>query len=240
MKTVTFTETVEAKTKLDVLVEIGSVEIRPSTTNLLHVTATYRHMNVWVDRQDDTILVHAEQEDDLVMKLTRFFRDDHPKAELIIEVPTYCPIQAKTVTGSLEITGIAAPVSARVITGQLQLHDIDGPIYAKTVTGQLTYTGNLTDENHRFESATGEIVLTVPESVNAQLSAKTGVGSVSCKLPLTDRHEERHWVGGTLHGTLGSGTGRIKAQIGTGSLAIRPFLPKQKEPEKWVSKPELV
>lgn len=240
MKTVTFTETVEAKTKLDVLVEIGSVEIRPSITNTLHVTATYRHMNVWVERQGDTILVHAEQENDFLLKLTRWFSNDHPKADLIIELPAHCPIQAKTVTGSLTISGSAAPVSARVVTGQLKLRDIDGPIYAKTVTGQLTYSGNLTDESHRFESATGEIVLTVPETVNAQLSAKTGVGNVSCKLPLTDRREERHLVGGKLWGTLGSGAGRIKAQIGTGSLEIRPFRPKQKEPEKLVSKPELV
>lgn len=240
MKTVTFTETVEAKTKLDVLVEIGSVAIRPSTDNLLHVTATYRHMDVWVERRDDTILVHAEQEDGFVLKFTRWFSNDHPKAELLIEVPAHCPIQAKTVTGSMEIEGIAAPVSARVVTGQLQLRNIDGPIYAKTVTGQLTYSGNLTDENHRFESATGEIVLTLPETVNAQLAAKTGVGNVSCKLPLTDRREERHLVGGKLWGTLGSGAGRIKAQVGTGSLAIRPFLPTQKEPEKLISKPELV
>ena len=240
MKTVTFTETVEAKTKLDVLVEIGSVEIRPSTDQNLHVTATYRHMDVWVERLGDTILVHAEQEDDFIQKLTRWFSNDHPQAELIIELPAHCPVQAKTVTGSMEIEGIAAPVSARVVTGQLQLRDIDGPIYAKTVTGRLTYSGSLTDESHRFESATGEIVLTLPETVNAQLSAKTGTGSLRCKLPLTDQREERHLVGGKLWGTLGSGTGRIKAQIGTGSLEIRPFLPKQKEPEKLISKPELV
>ncbi len=240
MKTVTFTETVEAKTKLDVLVEIGSVEIRPSTNNLLHVTATYRHMDIWVERRDDTILVHAEQEDDFFQKISRWFSNDHPKAELIIELPAHCPIQAKTITGSMEIEGSAASVAARVITGQLQLQNIDGPIYAKTATGRLTYSGNLTDESHRFESATGEIVLTLPETVNAQLSAKTGTGSLSCRLPLTNRHEERHLVGGKLWGTLGSGAGRIKAKVGTGSLTIRPFHPKQKEPEELLAKPELV
>src|SRR5690606_15332121 len=144
------------------------------------------------------------QEDDFIQKLTRWFSNDHPKAELIIELPAHCPVQAKTVTGALKIEGIAAPVSARVVTGQLTLRYIDGPIYAKTSTGQLTYSGTLTDESHRFETTTGEIVLTGPETVNAQLSAQAGTGSLSCKLPLSDRREERHLVGGKLWGTLGS------------------------------------
>ncbi|WP_420641924.1 hypothetical protein [Candidatus Leptofilum sp.] len=240
MKTVHFTETVEAKTKLDVWVEIGSVEIRPSADDNLHIEATYRHMDIWVERHEGTIFVRAEQDADFIQKLARLFRNNHPKAKLIIDVPAHCPIQAKTVTGSMAIEGVAAPVSARVVAGQLRMQDIDGSIYAKAVTGQLTYTGNLTDENHRFESATGEIVLTIPETVNAQLSAKTGVGNVSCTLPLTDQRAERHLVGGNLWGILGSGAGRIKAKIGTGTLEIRPLHPKQKEPEEQIPEPELV
>ncbi|WP_420627233.1 hypothetical protein [Candidatus Leptofilum sp.] len=237
MKTVHFTEAVEAKTKLDVQVEIGLVEIRPSTDNNLHIEATFRHMDVWVEQQGDTIQVRAEKEADFILKLTRLFHKDRPKSKLIIAVPAHCPVQAKIIAGSMEIEGIAAPVSARVLTGRLRLWEIDGPIYAKTATGQLTYTGNLTDENHRFETATGEIVLTVPETVNAQLSAKTGVGNLNCGLSLAEKRENRHLVGGTLRGVLGSGEGRIKAQIGTGNLEIRPLHPKQKEQ---LIKPELV
>lgn len=230
MKTVHFTETAEAKTKLDVLVEIGSVTIRPSTDNDIHVEATYRHMNIWVERHEDTVMVRAEQEEDFLLKLTRLFRDNHPKAELIIDVPAHCPIQTKVITGSLDIEGTAAPVSARVITGKLRLKEIAGTIYAKTTTGKLSYTGKLTEENHRFQTITGEILLTLPEATNAQLSAQTGTGHLKCHLPLTGQREERHLVGGKLRGVLGSGAGQIKAKIGTGSLVIRPLTFRQKEP----------
>lgn len=240
MKTVHFTEAVEAKTKLDVRVEIGTVEIRPSTDNDLHVEANFRHMDVWVERQGDTIQVRAETEDDFLQKITRFFNGDYPKAELIIELPAHCPIQAKLITGSMSIEGSIASVSARVITGKLSLKNIEGPIYAKTATGQMTYKGHLTDENHRFETATGEIVLTIPETVNAHISAKTGLGNVSCSLPLAEKRENRHLVGGTLRGILGSGEGQIKAKIGTGNLEIRPLHIKQKEPKEKLSEPELV
>lgn len=240
MKTIHFTEAVDAKTKLEVMVEIGSVTIRPSTDNNIHVEASYRHMDVWTEWRDDTIIVRAEQEDDLVQQLSRLFRRDHPKADLTIDVPTHCPIQAKVVTGSLGLSGAMAPVSARVVTGELRLQQVNAPIYAKVVTGQLTYSGNLTDDNHRFEITTGEMVLTVPETINAQLSAQTVTGHVSCRLPLTNRQEKRHLVGGRLRGTLGSGAGRIKAKVTTGNLEIRPLRPKQNEPEELIHKPELV
>ncbi|MCB8927039.1 MAG: DUF4097 family beta strand repeat protein [Ardenticatenaceae bacterium] len=240
MKTVNFTETVEAKTKLDVLVEIGSVTIRPSTDNDIHIEATYRHMDISVERHEDTIMVRAEQEDDLFVKLSRLFRNDHPKAELIINVPAHCPIQTKVITGSLDVEGTAAAVTARVITGQLRLKKIAGPIYAKTTTGRLTYSGELTEENHRFETTTGEILLTLPESTNAELFAQTGTGSLKCHLPLAEQREERHLVGGKLRGVLGSGAGQVKAKIGTGSLVIRPLTFKQKEPANLLKEAELV
>lgn len=234
MKTIEFVESVDEQTKLDVLVEVGSVTIRPSTGKEMHIEATYRHMDVWVERQGNTVVVRAEQEEDFLQRLVRLFNNDHPKADLVIDLPAHCEVQAKTVTGAMEIEGILAPVNARVVTGQLKLQALSGPIYAKTITGQLTYTGPLSEDNHRFETVTGEIVLSLPADTNAELSAQTVTGSVSCKLPLSNRLEERHFVGGKLRGTLGSGAGRIKAKITTGSLTVRslkemmPKLPTEK------------
>ena len=232
MKTIQFIETADGKTKLDAVVEIGTLTIQPSTGKEITVDASYRHMNVWVERQGDTVVVRAEREESLLESLGRLLTNDHPKADLVISLPTYCAVQAKTVTGQLEIEGIQAPVTGRVIAGELKLQDIGGPIYAKTVTGQLTYTGELSEESHRFETVTGEVVLTIPETTNARLSAQTTVGDMNCRLPLTDRHDERHLVGGKLHGMLGTGAGRIKAKITTGSLQIRPLTLKQKEPKE--------
>ena len=230
MKTIQFIEAADKQTKLDVMVEIGSVEIRPSTGQEIIVDAAYRHMDVWVERRDNTIIVRAEQEDDFLQKLGRLFSNDHPKAEIVIQLPIHCEVQAKTITGKLDIEGIHAPVTSRVITGKLTLKEIHGPNYAKTTTGKLAYTGELSEEIHRFETVTGEIVLTLPETTNAKLSAQTATGSLNCKLPLVNLQEERHFVGGKLQGTLGSGAGRIKAKISTGSLLIRPLPITQKEP----------
>ena len=238
MKTTQFVEAADEQTKLDVLVDIGSVIIRPSAEKVITVDATYRHMDVWVERQGDTVVVRAEQEETFLQSLSRLFNNDYPKADLVIHLPPHCQVHAKTVTGKLSISGVQAPVTARVITGKLALKEIQGPIYAKTITGQLSYMGELSEDNHRFETVTGEIVLTLPPTTNAKLSAQTTTGSLSCQLPLAALQEERHFVGGKLQGTLGSGAGRIKAKISTGSLVIRPLSTKQKEPADLKVEPE--
>lgn len=229
MKSVQFVEPVDEQTKLDVLVEVGTLTIRPSAHKEIHIEASYRHMDVWVERQGNTVVVRAEQEDDFLQRLTRLFSNDHAKADVVIHVPAHCEVQAKTVTGTLDVEGIFAPVSARVITGQLKLRDLAGAIYAKTITGQLLYSGLLSEDHHRFETVTGEIELTLPADTSAELSAQTTTGSVHCQLPLSNRQVERHFVGSKLRGTLGSGAGRIKAKVTTGSFTIRSL--KQKTAE---------
>ena len=240
MKTTQFVEAADGQTKLDVLVEIGTVTIRPSTEKVITVDASYRHMDVWVERQGDTVVVRAEQEETFLQSLGRFFNNDHPKADLTIHLPPHCEVHAKTITGKLSVEGIQAPVTARVITGKMSLKELYGPVYAKTITGKLSYKGELTEDNHRFETVTGEIVLTLPQTTNAKLSAQTTTGSLHCQLPLADLQEERYFVGGKLQGTLGTGAGRIKAKISTGSLLIRPLSTKQKEPAELKGQPEPV
>ena len=238
MKTVRFVETVgDGQAKLDVLAETGFVVIRPSVNQDIVIEATYRHMDVWVERHDNTVIVRAEQEETFLQKASRLFKNDHPKAEFIIQLPVRCEVQAKIITGSLDIEGIQAPVTGRVITGKLRLNDILGPIYAKSVTGKLSYTGELTEENHRFETVTGEIRLALPPTTNAQLTAHTTTGKIRCRLPLTDIREQKRFVGGKLRGTLGNGTGHIKAKVTTGNLLLQSIQEKQLKQHSVEAKP---
>lgn len=231
MKSEQFVKTVsKEEAKLDVVVEIGSLEIRPSASQEIIIDATYQHMDVFVEQKENTVFVRAEQEEGFDHKLKRLFRDEQPKAELVIQVPPTCEINAKTITGKQEVTGIQASVTSRVVTGNHRLSDIQGPLYAKTMTGKLYYTGKLTEDNHRFETVTGSIHLTVPPTTSAELSASTTTGKLVCSLPLTNVHHERRVVGSKLRGTLGDGNGRIKVKITTGKLFLEPIGEKEASP----------
>lgn len=208
------------KGKLNVVVEVGEVEIQTHEKPLITVEAETRHVIVTVHNEDDTVTVRAEVEDGWPEKIGRFLRGDHPKAKLLIHVPANCEINAKTVTGMLTIRDITAAVTTHMTTGKTRLTNLGGPIYAKAVTGQLIYDGLLIDDNHRFETVTGDLQLRLTKEPNAKLDIKTTTGRVHCDFPLTNQKQERHFVGGKLKGTLGAGTGHLKARVITGNLHV--------------------
>jgi DUF4097 and DUF4098 domain-containing protein YvlB len=113
-----------------------------------------------------------------------------------------------------------APITTHVITGKTKLTDLGGPIYAKSVTGFLSYNGYLSEENHRFETTTGDLQLRLTKEPNAHMDMKTVTGRVHCGFPLTNERQQSHVVGRKITGTLGAGTGHIKARVVTGNLSV--------------------
>ena len=208
------------KSKLNVMVELGEVEVLSHEKPMITVSAETRHVIVTVHQEDGTVFVRAEVEDGWVGSIGRFLRGDQPKARLLIHVPTDCEIKAKTITGMLTVRDIMAAVTTHVTTGKTQLTNLGGPIYAKAITGQMIYDGLLVDDNHRFETVTGELKLRLTKEPNAKLDIGTTTGNVQCDFPLTNRKQERHWIGGKMKGTLGAGTGQLKARVVTGNLHV--------------------
>jgi hypothetical protein len=216
-----FEETVTVgKGKLNVVVEVGEVEVQPHDKPMITVTAETRHVTLTVYQEDNTVYVRAEVEEGWRGKAGRFWREDQPKARLFIDVPTDCEINAKTITGSLAIRDVTAPITTHVTTGKTHLVNLGGPIYAKAVTGMMTYEGFLVDENHRFETVTGNLQLRLTQEPNARVDIGTMTGRVHCDFPLANQKQERHLVGGKMKGTLGTGTGHLRARVVTGNLHV--------------------
>ena len=208
------------KSKLNVVVEVGEVSVQPHEKPMITVEAKTQHVILTVHQEDGKVFVRAEVEDGWLGSVGRYLRGDHPKATIIIHVPSDCEINAKTVTGMLTIRDITAAVTTHVTTGKTQLSNLGGPIYAKAITGQMLYDGLLIDDNHRFETITGDLQIRLTKEPNAKLDIKTTTGRVHCDFPLANQKQERHLVGGKLKGTLGAGTGYLKARVVTGSLHV--------------------
>ncbi len=230
MKSYHFEEAVSAKKGfLDVFVEIGTVKIVPSNTSAANdetaviVDAVAKHMEISVVSEGNKVFVLVEKDDswhNWDQKLMRWLNNDHPKAELTIQVPENCEVNAKTITGKLSINDLNAPVTTRVVTGTTKLANLSGPIYAKTVTGKLSYDGFLTNEHHRFEATTGNVLLNLSKEPNAHLDAKAVTGRIQCDYPLAKMQENGRLTGSRLTGILGSGEGHIKARVVTGSVQV--------------------
>jgi hypothetical protein len=200
-------------------VEVGELEILPHDKPLITVTAETRYINVTVRREENVVYVHAEV-DEAARGMKQFFNKG-PKANLLIHVPADCEINAKTITGTMAIRDISAPITTHMTTGKTQLANLGGPIYAKAITGMMTYEGLLIDDNHRFETVTGNLQLQLTKEPNAQVDMETTTGRMRCDFPLSGQKEQRHLTGGKLRGTLGAGTGHLKARVVTGNLHVR-------------------
>lgn len=223
MKSLYFQEEFPDACKLDVDLEVGSVEIKAHNGRYIAVAVEYENMEIDVQRQGNTMFVRAEVDHnshEATSWLEKLLSWSHHKARFTIKVPVDCEINSSTITGKTAVSDINAPVTIRTTTGSTLLANIGGPIYAKTITGKLDYNGILTDDQHRFETTTGSICLRLRKEPNAMVDASTTTGKLHIDFPLHKRSENNHITGGRVKGMLGSGNGRIKAKIITGSLSV--------------------
>lgn len=223
MKTLYFQEEFPKTCKLDVEVEVGSVAVKAHNGRYITVDVEFEEMEIDVYRQGNTFFVKAENKnnkDDVTSWVQKLFLWNNAKAHFKINVPEDCEVVVNTTTGKTTIAAVNAPVTVRTTTGATELANIGGAIYAKTTTGRLTYDGILTDDDHRFETTTGSIELNLHKEPNAMIDASTTTGRLSVDFPLHKQSENRNLTGGRIKGMLGSGNGRIKAKMTTGSLSI--------------------
>ncbi len=223
MKNLYFQEEFPKTCKLDVEVEVGSVDVKAHNGRYITVDVEFEEMEIDVYRQGNTFFVKAESKtnkEDVTSWVQKLFLWNNAKAHFKINVPEDCEVNVNTTTGKTTITAINAPVTVRTTTGATELANIGGAIYAKTTTGRLTYDGILTDDDHRFETTTGSIELNLQKEPNAMIDASTTTGRLNVDFPLHKKSENRHLTGGRIKGMLGSGNGRIKAKMTTGSLSI--------------------
>jgi len=110
----------------------------------------------------------------------------------------------------------------------LDLHQSAGTITVDDWSGSITAdqtAGNIAISMRQLRSpqhltahcSAGNVTLTIPKASDARFDAKVGVGALTDDFALP---VERHVVGATLSGSLGSGAAPVEVRLTTGNLAI--------------------
>lgn len=143
------------------------------------------------------------------------------------------------VTGDTTLVGLAGPVGAetvsgnveaQAVTGDLRFHSVSGDltviegagtsVQAESVSGDMVLdldaTGQPTDI--RLTTVSGEVAIRLPHPADAKVEANTASGSVSNGFE--DLRVNGQWGAKRITGTLGSGTGTLKATTVSGSIAL--------------------
>jgi hypothetical protein len=133
-------------------------------------------------------------------------------------------IRAKSIqvdTGSGEVSGTdltASEVSIDTGSGEIQVEKLKAERVAlNTGSGGVTAEVSEGIQSIEIDSGSGDVSLTIPKKLGAQLSVETGSGGIETNLTMETsvrKHDE-------LVGRIGDGKARIAIETGSGTVSIR-------------------
>lgn len=145
-------------------------------------------------------------------------------------------VDASAINGELRVSVLSGDVRIRQVTGDIEVKTVSGEIDVRdarsknvrigSTSGDITFDGTI-DPTGRYELQThsGDVELTIPSNVGAQLTLSTYSGGIASDLGLTlepGPHGEPSGHGKTFKFTLGRGGGaRITAESFSGDINIR-------------------
>ncbi|MEU6012909.1 DUF4097 family beta strand repeat-containing protein [Streptomyces sp. NPDC047515] len=153
------------------------------------------------------------------------------------------------VTGDTTLVGLAGPVRAETVSGSMEAQSVTGELRFQTVSGDLTVvegagtsvraesvsgnmvldldpTGRPTDV--RLTTVSGEVAIRLPHPADATVEANTASGAVSNGFE--DLRVSGQWGAKKITGTLGAGTGTLRATTVSGSIALLRRPPAEDDP----------
>lgn len=148
------------------------------------------------------------------------------------------PTKVKSVSGDVTLDGVRADISAQTVSGDLESRGLTGSLHFTTVSGDLTVvdgssgqlraetvSGDLTLDldvttGGRIElnSVSGDLTLRLPDAADLGVEVKTLSGDLDSAFDgvRSDRKPGR----ATLSGSLGAGTGKLRAKTVSGDVTL--------------------
>src|SRR5687767_3341432 len=112
-------------------------------------------------------------------------RKNDVAVRIVVELPHNVPVEASTVNGGLQITGVSAPVEASTVNGKIHVITSTGPVKATTVNGSIdAIMESLTSGDVRLTTVNGSVTAGLPRSINANIDAETVNGRVETDFPV--------------------------------------------------------
>jgi DUF4097 and DUF4098 domain-containing protein YvlB len=165
-------------------------------------------------------------------------RGEAARVDFTVRVPAGVRVSMASVTGDVYATGLHSPVRAASVSGSVRVSS-DGPVQASSVSGNVEATmGRTAGESLRFSTVSGNVIVRVPASTDADFSARTLSGSIESDFPLElgsaegrrgrrddddDHHRARHVhvrIGQEAHGRLGRGGPDLRVNTVSGDISL--------------------
>ena len=141
------------------------------------------------------------------------------KVDFEVRVPRGVKLVARTVNGAVRATGLTADAETYTVNGGVRV-ETTGLARASTVNGSIdakmgrsNWTGTL-----EFSTVNGTVEVTMPGSVDAEVSASMVNGSFESDWPLTVKGK---WGPKKVNGTIGRGGRELELSTVNGNIELR-------------------
>ncbi|MFK0289357.1 DUF4097 family beta strand repeat-containing protein [Streptomyces sp. NPDC090442] len=148
------------------------------------------------------------------------------------------PTELRGVNGDGTLVGLSGPVRADTVGGNVEAQALTGDLRFHSVSGDLTVVEG-TGGAVRAESVSGDMVLDLDPATGAEIELTTVSGEIAIRLPdpadakvdagtttgavtnaFDDLRVTGQWGAKRITGSLGAGTGRLRATTVSGALAL--------------------
>lgn len=149
-------------------------------------------------------------------------RGESTSVDYTLTVPRQARIESvDLVNGNLRIVGVEGGVEAESVNGSIHAEGLAGEVGIETVNGALELEASSSGlgDHVSLESVNGSLEIFLPAAADVAVHAETVNGSIRTDLGIEVR--KGRYIGSSMHGTLGSGAGRLSIETVNGPISVR-------------------
>ena len=129
-------------------------------------------------------------------------------------------VDVQSTNGRVTVTDVAGDIAASSVNGRITLQGIESSdVRAETTSGGVYYDGTILDGGrYTLSTHSGDVVVAMPEGVNATFGVSTFSGNLDTAFPITVTGTRAR--GRPFSFTLGDGSARVEVQSFSGDIEL--------------------
>jgi len=130
-------------------------------------------------------------------------------------------ISARSASGDIKVSGVVGQVTVSTASGDVEVDQVVGPISARSSSGNVTGKLDQLDASGEmvFTTASGDVKVEAPASLNAEVEIHTVSGSLNTDFPLQIT-VPRYGPSRSAQGRLGDGSHRVRISSASGNVTL--------------------
>lgn len=141
---------------------------------------------------------------------------------LDIQVPAQTSVNVTTMSGRVQIENIAGEIEANSMNGPVEVTNASGPVVANSMNGKIQVSLNtvMPDKAMSFSTMRGDIDVTLPASIKANVKMRTNRGSMFTDFDFQVQREGNNREQNTI-GAINGGGPEIRFVTYNGDIVMR-------------------